>query len=370
MNPKAQEELLKLLQDAIKVGGAALEMRTRRFASLVRPSDESLASAIAPLVAGNAQHALRRAQPQVAAPVDADSKLPLVRTDPADMLRAEPLLTDKLKKQVDQLLLEHQSADRLLAAGFAPAKSVLLSGPPGVGKTMTAGWLASRLGLPLLTLDLASVMSSYLGKTGANVRAVLSHAQEQPCVLLLDEFDAIAKRRDDDSDVGELKRLVTVILQTIDDWQPTSLLVAATNHSDLLDPAVWRRFDVTLQFDLPNHAQRTALLVAGGVDPELAQVIAQQGEGRTLATLNRTINSAHKSALLNNTEFHYELCDMLLRHLESQEPSAKQLRDQRDLETFIKRKQGLTLREIADELKVSHTTVKRSIDKIKEGLNG
>src|SRR2546427_8279310 len=102
-------------------------------------------------------------------------------------------------------------------------------------------------------------MSSYLGKTGANVRAVLSHAQEQPCVLLLDEFDAIAKRRDDDSDVGELKRLVTVILQTIDDWQPTSLLVAATNHSDLLDPAVWRRFDVTLQFDLPNHKQRTAL---------------------------------------------------------------------------------------------------------------
>lgn len=370
MNPKAQEELLKLLQDAIKVGGAALEMRTRRFASLVRPSDESLASAIAPLVAGNAQQALRRAQPQMTAPVDADSKLPLVRTDPADMLRTEPMLTAKLKEQVDQLLREHQAADRLMAAGFTPAKSVLLSGPPGVGKTMTAGWLAYKLGLPLLTLDLASVMSSYLGKTGANVRAVLSHAQEQPCVLLLDEFDAIAKRRDDDSDVGELKRLVTVILQTIDDWQPTSLLVAATNHSDLLDPAVWRRFDVTLQFDLPDQAQRAALLVAGGVDPELAQVIAQQGEGRTLATLNRTINSAHKSALLNNTDFHYELCDMLLRHLASQEPSAKQLRDQRDLEIFIKRKQGFTLREIADELKVSHTTVKRAYDKITEGLNG
>jgi len=286
------------------------------------------------------------------------------------MLRTEPMLTAKLKEQVDQLLREHQSADRLMAAGFTPVRSVLLSGPPGVGKTMTAGWLAYKLGLPLLTLDLASVMSSYLGKTGANVRAVLSHAQEQPCVLLLDEFDAIAKRRDDDSDVGELKRLVTVILQTIDDWQPTSLLVAATNHSDLLDPAVWRRFDVTLQFDLPNHKQRTALLFAGGVDPELAQVIAQQGEGRTLATLNRTINSAHKSALLNNTEFHYELCNMLLRHLESQEPSTKQLRDQRDLERFIKHKQGFTLREIADELDVSHTTVRRSIEKIKEGLNG
>lgn len=370
MNPKAQEELLKLLQDAIKVGGAALEMRTRRFASLVRPSDESLASAIAPLVAGNAQQALRRAQPHVVAPIDADSKLPLVRIDPADMLRTEPMLTAKLREQIGQLLREHQSSDRLMAAGFSPAKSVLLSGPPGVGKTMTAGWLAYKLGLPLLTLDLASVMSSYLGKTGANVRAVLSHAQEQPCVLLLDEFDAIAKRRDDDSDVGELKRLVTVILQTIDDWQPTSLLVAATNHSDLLDTAVWRRFDVTLQFDLPNHAQRTALLAGAGVDPELAEIIARQGEGRSLATLNRTINSAHKTALLNSTEFQYELCGMLLRNLENQDPSRKQMRDQRDIEIFIKRKQGLTLREIAEELKISHTTVKRSIEKIKDDLNG
>lgn len=370
MNPKAQEELLKLLQDAIKVGGAALEMRARRFASLVRPTDEPLASAIAPLVAGNAQHALRRAGPQVAAPVDADSKLPLVRIDPVDMPRAEPVLTERLQEQVERLIREHLSADRLLAAGFAPAKSVLLSGPPGVGKTMTAGWLAYRLGLPLLTLDLASVMSSYLGKTGANVRAVLSHAQEQPCVLLLDEFDAIAKRRDDDSDVGELKRLVTVILQTIDDWQPTSLLVAATNHSDLLDPAVWRRFDVNLQFELPNHSQRVSLLIAGGVDPELAQVISEQGEGQTLAAINRTLNSAHKSALLNNTDFEHELCNILLHHLERQDISSKQRRDKRDLETFIKRKQGFTLREIANDLNVSHTTVKRSIEKIKEGLNG
>lgn len=370
MNPKAQEELLKLLQDAIKVGGAALEMRARRFASLVRPTDEPLAKAIAPLVAGNAEHALRRAQTQVATPIDADSKLPLVRIDPADTLRAEPLLTEGLREQIDQLLREHLSADRLLAAGFSPAKSVLLSGPPGVGKTMTAGWLAYRLGLPLLTLDLASVMSSYLGKTGANLRAVLSHAQEQPCVLLLDEFDAIAKRRDDDSDVGELKRLVTVILQTIDDWKPTSLLVAATNHSDLLDPAVWRRFDVTLKFELPDHKQRTALLISGGVDPELAQLISEQGEGQTLATINRTLNSAHKNALLNNTDFYYELCGMLLRHLDSQEVSSKQRRSQRDLETFIKRKQGFTLREIANDLNISHTTVKRSIEKIKEGLNG
>jgi AAA+ superfamily predicted ATPase len=95
-------------------------------------------------------------------------------------------------------------------------------------------------------------MSSFLGKTGSNVRAVLDYAMSTPCVLLLDEFDAIGKRRDDDRELGELKRLVTVLLQAIDDWPQSSLLIAATNHGELLDPAIWRRFDVELTFDLPS----------------------------------------------------------------------------------------------------------------------
>src|SRR5690606_32775240 len=106
---------------------------------------------------------------------------------------------------------------------------------------------------PLLILDLASVMSSYLGRTGTNLRHVLDYAKSLDCVLLLDELDAIAKRRDDRGEIGELKRLVTVLLQQIDDWPPKSLLIAATNHADLLDPALWRRFDVTLEFPIPDR---------------------------------------------------------------------------------------------------------------------
>ena len=114
--------------------------------------------------------------------------------------------------------------------------------------------MARELRRPLLTLDLSAVMSSFLGRTGANVRHVLDYAKSVTGVLLLDELDAIAKRRDDTTDVGELKRLVTVLLQEIDDWPPTGLLIAATNHADLLDPAVWRRFEMQVEFPLPTEA--------------------------------------------------------------------------------------------------------------------
>jgi len=98
-------------------------------------------------------------------------------------------------------------------------------------------------------------MSSFLGKTGSNIRVVLDFARRQPCVLLLDEFDAITKRRDDSAEIGELKRLVTVLIQAIDEWPADGLLVAATNHPELLDPAIWRRFDRVVEFPLPTSSE-------------------------------------------------------------------------------------------------------------------
>ena len=100
-------------------------------------------------------------------------------------------------------------------------------------------------------LDLTAVMSSLLGRSGGNLRAALDFAKRSPCVLLLDEIDAIAKRRSDDTDIGELKRLVTVILQEVDEWPATGLLLAATNHAELIDPALWRRFDLVINFKAP-----------------------------------------------------------------------------------------------------------------------
>jgi len=361
---RAQEELISLFRDAMKVGGAAIEMRVRRFASFVRATDEELGQASAALVTGSSR-SLRRDGLAAAFPVDADTKLPLVRTDAAETPRPEPLLTPQTRSEVERVILERQAAEKLMAAGLMPARSVLMSGPPGLGKTMTACWLAHRLGLPLLTLDLASVMSSYLGKTGANVRAVLNHAQEHPCVLLLDEFDSIAKRRDDDTDVGELKRLVTVILQTIDDWSPTSLLVAATNHGELLDPAVWRRFDVTLTFDLPDQAQRAALLRRNDVPVELAEAIAAVADGQTFSAISRAVDSARKQTILAGTPLDEALANWAVSLAPNASSTSRLERNRRDLLALVHHCRQLSTREIAETMGTSHTTVIRSLKRLK-----
>jgi SpoVK/Ycf46/Vps4 family AAA+-type ATPase len=156
---------------------------------------------------------------------------------------------------LDQIVTERRKKEALHRAGLAPTKSALFTGPPGVGKSLAARWVARQLDLPLVVLDLSAVMSSFLGRTGNNLRYVLDYAKTSECVLLLDEFDCVAKRRDDLQEVGELKRLVTVLLQEIDDWPPTKLLLAATNHGELLDPAAWRRFEMLIEFPLPNEAE-------------------------------------------------------------------------------------------------------------------
>ena len=186
-----------------------------------------------------------------AMPVDMDSRLQLARTEYPVILDSEPIWTAQVKEQLEQLLLEQVQIAALHKADLHPTKSGLFTGPPGVGKTMAAKWIAAKLDRPLITLDLAAVMSSFLGRTGNNVRNVLDYAKGVHCVFLLDEFDAIAKRRDDVIEIGELKRLVTVLLQEIDEWPNTGLLLAATNHKELLDPAVWRRFEMIVDFPMP-----------------------------------------------------------------------------------------------------------------------
>ncbi|EDI1748339.1 ATPase [Salmonella enterica] len=184
-------------------------------------------------------------------PVDEDSRLTLLKA-PNEKITSKPLLSNQIEDSLDQIILERKHIDRLKTLGLQPTRSAIFVGPPGVGKTLTASWLAQKLGVPFYVLDLTAVMSSYLGKSGNNLRAALDFAKKGPCVLLLDEIDSIAKKRSDDSDVGELKRLVTVILQEVDEWPSSSLLLAATNFAELIDPALWRRFDLVLNFEKPN----------------------------------------------------------------------------------------------------------------------
>jgi len=250
---------------------------------------------------------VRAATPTVATsqPLDSETRLPLIREEHPVVLVNEPILDGAVESVLRQIVDEHRSRQRLLEAGLAPTRTALLVGAPGVGKTLAARWIARELDLPLLVLDLSSVMSSFLGRTGVNVRRVLDYARSVPAVLLLDELDAVAKRRDDTTEIGELKRLVTVLLQEIDSWPDGALLLAATNHADLLDPAVWRRFDIVLDFPMPDHrameAGVKAFLDEPEADGDVVALIARLYDGENLSRLERDVFRARRAATMSGT---------------------------------------------------------------------
>lgn len=300
---------------------------------------------------------LRRATTD-ALPRDGDSSLPLAELDVSPSV-ATPVLSHDAQAQLDAVLRERERREELWRAGLDPSKTVLLSGPPGVGKTMTATYIATRLGLPLLTIDLASVMSSYLGKTGQNLRSALDYGRGHDAVVLLDEFDALAKRRDDDTDIGELKRLVNVLLLELERWPSSSLLVAATNHRQLLDAAIERRFDVVIELGLPEADGRAAILRAnwplGEVDDEQLQVLVAATEGVSGSDLVSAARAAAKRSLLGgDAPFACLVAEIL-----SRQTVARGGRDQ--LIRAMHEHLGASNREIAALVGVTHPTVAAAI---------
>lgn len=254
-------------------------------------------------------------------PVDIDSRLQLLRLEQKP-LDYDPILPENIQSELRQLLSERKNTNLLFKLGLHPTKSLLFTGPPGAGKTMTAKWVAQNLGKPLVVLDLAAVMSSFLGRTGNNIRFVLDYAKKTDCILLLDELDAIAKRRDDNSEIGELKRLVTVLLQEIDDWPSSGLLIAATNHPDLLDPAVWRRFEVVLKFNNPSISQ-IEQLVCELLKDQLpnnikiwAKILSHAFNGKSFSEIERKIMLSRKSSIINGQTLDFNL-EMLLSDVTS-----------------------------------------------------
>lgn len=300
------EDFVHLARLALAGRSQDVQAFLQRVAKKNRETQPDLSKSLISLVRESPTRStpLRR-HTEIAVPVDSDSRFQLLRIEVRPELPHAPVYSDEVNAVLTQLIEERKQIDSLFDVGLEPTRTVLFTGPPGVGKTLAARWLSRQLDKPLIILDLSAVMSSYLGRTGTNLRQVLDYAKTMDCVLLLDELDAIAKRRDDTGEIGELKRLVTVLLQQLDDWPSTSLLVAATNHSSLLDPAVWRRFEQTIDFPLPTKEGIHDFLLSilkGKTDKasEWSKILSIALAGKSFSEIEKDINAARRASAINN----------------------------------------------------------------------
>lgn len=236
------------------------------------------------------------------------------RGELADMLegghRDERLRDIVLRPEAHETLLrvisENRSRARLERFGVSPRRRLLFHGLPGCGKTLAAAVLAGEMGLPLMTVRFDALFSRFLGATAVQLRAIFSEMPRRPGVYLFDEFDSVAKARGDSQDVGEMNRVVTAFLQLVDADMSGSILVAATNHVELLDRAVFRRFDVIVPFDKPTREQLADLLKLRlstvGLSSEAAERLAGNAEGWSFADVARACDDAVRTMALDDRE--------------------------------------------------------------------
>jgi SpoVK/Ycf46/Vps4 family AAA+-type ATPase len=250
--------------------------------------------------------ALSRLMPAI--PTDKERGLPLLDVRHPQRSLEELVTSRAGQASIEELLEEHRRQDVLHTYGLQASSKVLFFGPPGCGKTLAAEVIACELELPLAIVRLDALVSSYLGETAANLRKVFDFIAQYPLVALFDEFDALGKERADNAEHGELRRVVNAVLQMMDAYRGASLIIAATNHEQILDSAVWRRFDDMLEFPLPSAELLTKVLQLKlrGVRRQFeldSPDVLELFQGLSPADVERIVRRAIKRMILRNQEF-------------------------------------------------------------------
>jgi SpoVK/Ycf46/Vps4 family AAA+-type ATPase len=215
---------------------------------------------------------------------------------------ADMALDEVVRSRIDRVLVEQRQRERIQEHGFAPLRKLLLIGPPGTGKTMTAAALAGELGVPLFTIQLDGLITKYLGETAAKLRLIFDAIQQTRAIYLFDEFDALGGERTTKNEVGEIRRVLNSFLQFLELDESDSIIVAATNHPKLLDRALFRRFDAVVEYVLPDgetaeRVMRARLALLDTSRVEWSEVRARS-EGLSHADLARSCEHAAKKAIL------------------------------------------------------------------------
>jgi len=213
------------------------------------------------------------------------------------------ILAPHTRKILERVIREHKTIRDIRAHGLAPRKKLMLVGPPGTGKTMTASAIAGELALPLFTVRLDRLITRYMGETAAKLRLVFDAIAQTRAVYLFDEFDSIGSERGLANDVGEIRRVVNSFLQMVEHDNSDSIIIAASNHPTLLDRALFRRFDDIIRYTLPTRAEITAVLKAKTVGVQTTaplqwSKLGLHARGLSHADITRATEDALKHAII------------------------------------------------------------------------
>lgn len=239
-------------------------------------------------------------------PKDKRNSIPLATRVERENLRHDMVLPLVIEKSIQRIEKEYVARERLAHFGLKPRKKVLFFGSPGCGKSMAAERIAWNIGLPFLKVRFEAIMSSYLGESAANLRKLFDSLNDYPCVLLLDEFDFIAKTRSAGHDVGEVHRLVNILLNLLEDYDAPGILIATTNFEGMLDKALFRRFDDILEIPKPGIIEIVELIkntlssinLSKSLDIESA---AKKMKGLSAAIVVKIANDAAKNSVIDGS---------------------------------------------------------------------
>jgi hypothetical protein len=292
-----------------------------------------------------------------AVPRDAGSRLPLVEEVPWP---SSPLFLNADAGHVIEQFIEDANNISLLAEnGISARLGILLYGPPGTGKSLLAGHIAARLGRPFYVVRLDSVISSRLGETSKNIRGMFDFIPTKQAVLFLDEMDAIAKLRDDRHELGELKRVVNTVLQGLDSLADEVIVIGATNHPHLLDPAIWRRFPYKAELLVPDSVVRAAMwrhfLFQDSDDDGSSALLAELSDSMTGADIENFAHAARRRAVIGRQDLN--LAPILLAVASSNDGTPK-LPDNRPLTADEKKFLSQVL---LDRLSMPQTEIARTL---------
>lgn len=236
-------------------------------------------------------------------PTDKRNNIPLATSVNHNDLRHEMILPIDTESKIRRIESEFTARERLAAYGLKPKKKILLYGSPGCGKSMSAERIAWTIGLPFLKVRLDAIISSYLGESAANLKKLFDSLNNYPCVLLLDEFDYIAKTRNNTQDVGEMHRIVNILLNLLEDYNAPGILIATTNIEGAIDTAVFRRFDDIVEIPRPGKEEIIRLLKSTLATIEIdkgvkLKTVADQLSNHSAALVVKVAQDAAKFSVL------------------------------------------------------------------------